>query len=101
MSGSKCKIFLSSVQKELSEERRALKNYIEGDTLLSRYFDLFLFEDLPASDQRVDAVYLDEVTHCNVYLGLFGDQYGYSDIYRTYAPLTPTFMIQIPLTMGT
>jgi ATP-dependent DNA helicase RecG len=41
-------IFIRSVQKELAEERRALKSFIEGDPLLRRYFRAFLFEDLPA-----------------------------------------------------
>lgn len=72
-------VFISSVQKELAEERRALKNYIEGDALLRRFFDVFLFEDLPAADRRVDDVYLDQVDRCGIYLGIFGDQYGYED----------------------
>ena len=45
-------IFVSSVQKELAEERRAVKAFIEGDALLRRYFTAFLFEDLPAADAR-------------------------------------------------
>lgn len=69
-------IFVSSVQKELAAERRALKDYIQGDPLLRRFFEVFLFEDLPASDRRADDVYLDEVDRCGVYLGLFGNQYG-------------------------
>ena len=72
-------IFISSVQKELAEERRALKAFIEGDPLLRRYFTAFLFEDLPASDRRADEVYLDEVDHCTVYVGLFGNEYGFED----------------------
>jgi hypothetical protein len=47
-------IFISSVQKELAEERRAVKAFVEGDPLLRRYFTVFLFEDLPASDRRAD-----------------------------------------------
>ena len=54
-------IFISGVQKELAEERRAVKAFIEGDALLRRYFTAFLFEDLPAADMRADAVYLDRV----------------------------------------
>lgn len=73
------KIFISSVQKELQEERRALKDYVQGDPLLRRFFEVFLFEDLPASDRRVDDVYLDEVEHCAIYVGLFGDEYGHED----------------------
>lgn len=69
-------IFISSVQKELQEERRVLKDYIQGDPLLRRFFDVFLFEDLPASDRRADDVYLDEVDRCGVYVGLYGNEYG-------------------------
>lgn len=70
-------IFISSVQKELAEERRALKSYILGDALLGRFFDVFLFEDMPAADRRADKVYLDQVDRCDVYLGLLGNEYGY------------------------
>ena len=72
-------IFISSVQKELAEERRALKSYILGDALLGRFFDVFLFEDMPAADRRADKVYLDQVDRCDVYLGLLGNEYGYED----------------------
>ncbi|RJO61270.1 DUF4062 domain-containing protein [candidate division WS5 bacterium] len=72
-------IFISSVQKEFQEERRALKEFVRGDALLRRYFDVFLFEDLPASDRKADDVYLEEVEHCDVYVGLFGNEYGSED----------------------
>lgn len=72
-------IFLSSVQKELADERRAVKAFVEGDALLRRFFTVFLFEDLPASDRRVDQVYLAEVDRCAIYLGIFGNEYGYED----------------------
>ena len=72
-------IFVSSVQKELAEERRAVKAFIEGDALLRRYFTAFLFEDLPAADAQADAVYLDQVDRCVVYVGLFGNEYGFED----------------------
>jgi predicted HTH transcriptional regulator len=73
------RIFISSVQKELAAERRALKDYIHGDALLRRFFDVFLFEDLPAADRRADEVYLSEVDHCHIYVGLFGNEYGAPD----------------------
>lgn len=73
------KIFISSVQKELAENRRAVKMYIEADPLLRRFFTVFLFEDLPASDRRADAVYLSEVDQSDIYLGLFGNDYGFED----------------------
>lgn len=72
-------IFISSVQKELEPERRAVKAFVEGDPLLRRYFTAFLFEDLPAADRRADEVYLDEVDRCSVYVGLFGYEYGFED----------------------
>lgn len=59
-------IFISSVQKEFKKERRALKDFILGDPLLKRFFDVFLFEDLPASDRRAYDVYLEEVDRCTI-----------------------------------
>ena len=73
------RIFISSVQKEFAEERAALRNYLRGDALMRRFFEPFLFEDVPAADRRVDAVYLDQVGRCDVYLGLLGDEYGFED----------------------
>ncbi len=73
------RIFLSSVQKEFTAERAALRDYLRGDALMRRFFDVFLFEDMPAADRRTDAVYLDEVERCDLYLGLFGNDYGFED----------------------
>ena len=70
------RLFISSVQKEFAQERAALRDYLRGDPLLRRFFEPFFFEDVPAADRRADEVYLDEVGHCDVYLGLFGDTYG-------------------------
>lgn len=55
VSERKC-IFIGCVQKELQHERRAIKEFVEGDALLRRYFDVFLFEDLPASDRKADVI---------------------------------------------
>ena len=52
MAAARLKIFISSVQKEFAKERKALRDYVQGDPLLRRFFDIFLFEDLPARDQR-------------------------------------------------
>jgi predicted HTH transcriptional regulator len=76
---SRAQIFVSSVQKELASERRAVKDFVQSDALLRRYFDVFLFEDLPASGRRADEVYLAEVDRCTVYVGLFGNDYGFED----------------------
>ena len=72
-------IFISSVQKEFVSERRALRDYLQGDPLMRRFFDVFLFEDLPATDQHPDRIYLDEVEKCDIYVGLFGREYGTED----------------------
>ena len=56
------RVFISSVQKELAEERRAVKEFILHDPLLSRFIgDVFLFEDIPAGDRKPDDIYLVEV----------------------------------------
>ena len=72
-------IFISSVQREFAEERAALRDYLRGDPLMRRFFVPFLFEDVPATDRRPDALYLDEVERCEIYVGLFGDEYGTED----------------------
>ena len=71
------RIFISSVQKEFAEERRVLGEYLSGDPLFRRFFETFLFEyNVPASDRRPDEVYLEEVAHSDLYVGLFGNEYG-------------------------
>ena len=73
------RIFISSVQKELATERKALAEYLSGDPLLRRFFECFLFEDQPAADQRADQCYLEEVDRSDIYLGIFGNEYGWED----------------------
>jgi len=73
------RVFISSVQREFAEERAALKDYLAGDPLLRRFFDCFMFEEVPAADRRADELYLDEVERCDLYLGLFGYDYGHED----------------------
>ncbi len=71
------RIFCSSVQKELAVERRAVRDFIRADPLLRRFFDVFLFEDLPAMDQRADEAHLADVARADVYLALLGRSYGF------------------------
>ena len=73
------RIFVSSVQSEFAQEREALRGYMREDALLRRFFDVFLFEDAPASNRRPDDLYLDEVGRCDLYIGLFGWGYGSED----------------------
>lgn len=73
------RIFISSVQKEFAEERLALRDWLRSDALMRRFFEPFLFEDVPAADRRADEVYLDEVAQCDIYVGLLGCDYGHED----------------------
>jgi predicted HTH transcriptional regulator len=72
----KYRIFVSGVQKELKAERRAVKDFIQKDVLLSEYFDVFLFEDAPAKSQSAEKAYINEVYNSNIYIGILGNQYG-------------------------
>ena len=76
---SPLRIFISSVQREFAEERAALRDYVQNDALMRRFFEVFLFEDAPAADRRPDQLYLDEVDRCDIYIGLFGAEYGTED----------------------
>ncbi len=46
---------------------------------MRRFFEPFLFEDVPARDQRTDEIYLDELKKSEIYLGIFGYEYGYEN----------------------
>ena len=73
------KIFISSVQSEFSMERAMLSQYIRTDALLGKFFETFLFEDVPANESSPQQVYLREVEMSDIYLGLYGNKYGYED----------------------
>jgi predicted HTH transcriptional regulator len=70
------KIFVSGAQKELKAERRAVKEFVHKDVLLSEYFDVFLFEDAPAKSKSAEKAYIEEVRKSDIYIGLLGQQYG-------------------------
>ena len=46
---------------------------------MGRFFEPFLFEELPAKDVPAQPAYRTEVADTEVYLGLFGLDYGYED----------------------
>ncbi len=76
---NRIRIFISSVQREFKEERAMLVSYLRGDALLGKFFDPFIFEELPAMESSAQQVYLEQVERCDIYLGLFGKEYGYTD----------------------
>jgi len=70
------KIFISSVQKEFSNERKELKQFIQGDKLFNRFFEVFLFEDLEALSKPAEPTYLKKASESNVFILLIGNEYG-------------------------
>jgi ATP-dependent DNA helicase RecG len=72
----KNKIFISGVQKELKTERRAVKDFVLGNPLFRDYFEVFLFEDVPAKSRASQDLYLREAKGSDIYLGIWGNQYG-------------------------
>ena len=73
---NKLKIFISGVQSEFSSERQMLFDYISTDALLGRFFEPFIFEMLPSIDASASGAYLKQVEHCDIYMGIFGRDYG-------------------------
>lgn len=69
-------IFISSVQTEFAGVRQMLFEYINSDALLGKFFEPFIFERHPAYDNTTQKVFLSEVERSNIYLGLFGKEYG-------------------------
>lgn len=55
------KIFISSVQREFEKERHEVAEYIREDAVMGRFFEPFLFEELPAKDVSAAQAYLAEV----------------------------------------
>ena len=76
---NRIRIFISSVQSEFTEERAMLCHYIRTDALLGKFFEPFIFEEVPANELPASHVYLKEVELCDIYLGLYGNMYGYED----------------------
>ena len=46
------RIFISSVQREFAKERKALAEYVRKNAILGRFFDVFLFEEVPAQERK-------------------------------------------------
>lgn len=72
----KFKVFVSGNQAELKEERFAVKDAITSNNILKDIFDVFLFEDLPASSKDPVSKYIGEVEKSDIYIGLIGNIYG-------------------------
>jgi len=75
----KYRIFVSANQKELKEERTAVKEIIINNPTLRDFFEVFLFEDLPAKGKPPVLTYLKEVSNSDIYIGIIGNEYGVKD----------------------
>ncbi len=64
------KIFVSGNQNELKNERLAVKEVVKDNSVFERFFDVFLFEDVPASSQRPDLTFINEVKDSDIFIGI-------------------------------
>lgn len=73
---AKLRIFVSSVQKELEDERLIVQNLVSTDPFLSAHYVPVLFEFEPASPGKALETCLESLNDCNVYLLIVGIEYG-------------------------
>ena len=74
----KLRVFISSVQKELSQERMQLKVLLTTDPFLLRCTVPKLFEKYPAPLRPDSKAYLKLLEKCQIYLLIIGKEYGAS-----------------------
>ncbi len=74
----KLHIFVSSVQKELEDERLIVQNLVNTDAFLSSYCIPVLYEFEPASPEKALEGCLQSLEKCQVYILIVGMEYGTS-----------------------
>ena len=72
----KLKVFVSSVQKELEDERLIVQNLVNTDQFLSARCVPVLYELEPASPDNAVEGCLRSLDDCQVYLLIIGTRYG-------------------------
>jgi len=72
----KLNIFVSSVQKELEDERVIVQNLLSTDPFLSAHCYPILYEFEPASPDKALADCLKSLDGCQVWLLIVASQYG-------------------------
>ncbi|MBU4201402.1 MAG: helix-turn-helix domain-containing protein [Verrucomicrobia bacterium] len=75
----KLKVFVSSVQKELEDERVIVQNLLNTDTFLSAHCTPVLYEFEPASSEQALEGCLKSLDDCQVYLLIVAIEYGAVD----------------------
>ncbi len=73
---AKLRVFVSSVQKELEDERLIVQNLVNTDPFLSTHCLPVLYELEPASPERAVEGCLRALDDCQVYLLIVGVEYG-------------------------
>jgi len=73
----KLHVFVSSVQKELEDERLIVQNLLNTDPFLSTHCIPVLYEFEPASPDKAQEGCIKALDLCQVYLLIVGVQYGY------------------------
>jgi predicted HTH transcriptional regulator len=76
---SKLRVFVSSVQKELENERVAVASLITTDPWLLQHCEPVLFEKEPAPARKLSQPYLKCLESCQIYLLLIHKEYGKPD----------------------
>jgi len=71
------KVFVSSVQKELEDERLLVQNLILTDPFLQQHCTAVLYEFEPASPEDALEECLKLVGECQIYLLMIGTEYGH------------------------
>ncbi len=71
------KVFVSSVQKELEDERLIVQNLILTDPFLQQHCTAVLYEFEPASPEDALEECLELVGECQIYLLMIGTEYGH------------------------
>jgi len=72
----KLRIFVSSAQKELADERRAVKTIVTSDPFLDEHCVPILYEDEPSMLKPAPQGYLNDLGKCQFYLVIIGSEYG-------------------------
>ena len=73
---AKLQVFVSSVQKELEDERLIIQNLINTDSFLLAHCVPMLYELEPASPEKALEGCLKALDGCQIYLLIVGVQYG-------------------------
>jgi predicted NACHT family NTPase len=73
---TKYSIFVSSVQKELENERVTIQDFVENDSFLSAHYTSLLYEYEPAYPEKTLDGCLNALNSCQVYLLIVGVKYG-------------------------